>query len=51
MRTDNRKLPMDLDVLRPKKSPYELIRIGGTSDGAYLLPNDLAGVSACFPQG
>ena len=28
-----------------------LIRVGGNSDGAYLLPNDLAGIEACFSPG
>jgi hypothetical protein len=35
----------------PKPSPYELIRIGGDADGAYLLPNDLEGITACFSPG
>ena len=28
-----------------------LIRVGGSSDGAYLLPDDLNGIEACFSPG
>ena len=28
-----------------------LIRVGGSSDGAYLLPDDLDGIEACFSPG
>lgn len=38
-------------VIVPKPSPYEMIRIGGNQDGAYLLPNDLEGIKACFSPG
>lgn len=37
--------------LRPKPSPVPLIRIGGNRDGAYLLPDDLDGIEACFSPG
>ena len=37
--------------LRPVKTKYDLIRIGGNNDGGYLLPNDLSGVSTCFSPG
>ncbi|MEA3640879.1 MAG: FkbM family methyltransferase [Lamprobacter sp.] len=40
-----------IEVLRPKPSPKPLIRIGGNGDGAYLLPDDLEGISACFSPG
>ncbi|MCF7977083.1 MAG: hypothetical protein K9L82_03545 [Chromatiaceae bacterium] len=40
-----------IEVLRPKPSPKPLIRIGGTEDGAYLLPDDLSGIKACFSPG
>jgi hypothetical protein len=42
---------LKIDVLRPKPSPFSLIRIGGNTDGAYLLPNDLQGIKACFFPG
>jgi len=37
--------------LRPVKTKYDLIRIGGANDGGYLLPNDLSGVATCFSPG
>jgi hypothetical protein len=40
-----------LDILLPKPCPAPLIRVGGDSDGAYLLPDDLQGVVACFSPG
>jgi hypothetical protein len=40
-----------LEAMRPKPSPAPLIRIGPDRDGAYLLPDDLKGVSACFSPG
>jgi hypothetical protein len=32
-------------------SPFPLLRIGGSSDGGYLLPGDLNEISACFSPG
>lgn len=46
-----KKLAIAFDVLKPKPSPHELIRIGGRIDGAYLVPNDLAGITDCFSPG
>ena len=40
-----------LELLRPKPCPFELIRIGGSGDGAYLVPDDLDGIDACFSPG
>ena len=40
-----------ISVLKPKSSPYKLIRIGGNKDAAYLLPNDLTNIKACFSPG
>jgi FkbM family methyltransferase len=40
-----------IEVLRPKPSPSPLIRIGGLHDGAYLLPDDLEGIKACYSPG
>lgn len=40
-----------LNYLVPKKSKFELIRIGGSNDGGYLLPDDLEGLGACFSPG
>ena len=35
----------------PVKTEHELIRIGGSKDGGYLVPNDLSGIQACFSPG
>lgn len=40
-----------IQLLVPNPSPFELIRIGGSKDGAYLIPDDLDGVEACFSPG
>lgn len=40
-----------VDMMRPVPCPMGLIRIGGTEDGAYLVPNDLEGIQACFSPG
>ncbi|MCP9778590.1 MULTISPECIES: FkbM family methyltransferase [unclassified Cyanobium] len=37
--------------MTPKPCPFPLIRIGGDSDGAYLIPDDLADIEACFSPG
>lgn len=37
--------------LKPKPCPFPLIRIGGSSDGAYLVPSVLEDVTACFSPG
>jgi hypothetical protein len=40
-----------IDSLRPVKTKFDLIRVGGDNDGGYLIPNDLVGISACFSPG
>ena len=40
-----------LSYLIPKKTKFELIRVGGSNDGGYLLPDDLQGLEACFSPG
>ena len=40
-----------IEFLRPKPSPVPLVRIGGSSDGAYLIPDDVEGIEACFSPG
>jgi hypothetical protein len=37
--------------LSPKPSPFRLLRIGGKNDGAYLVPDCLEGIEACFSPG
>jgi hypothetical protein len=38
-------------LLRPVKTKYNLIRVGGDEDGGYLLPNDLEMIEACYSPG
>jgi hypothetical protein len=45
------RLRRSLEILQPKPSPFPLIRIGGNSDGAYLVPDDLAGITDCLSPG
>jgi hypothetical protein len=40
-----------IEYFRPKPSPFRLIRVGGRRDGAYLVPDDLKGLAACFSPG
>ena len=40
-----------ISIMKPKSSPYPLVRIGGREDGSYLIPNDLEGVKSCFSPG
>ncbi len=35
----------------PVSSEHTLIRIGGDSDGGYLVPDDLVGIKTCFSPG
>lgn len=46
-----REIREALEFLRPKASPWDFIRLGGDRDGAYLVPNALAGIVACFSPG
>lgn len=39
------------DFFKPSPIPYSLIRIGGQVDGAYVIPDDLCGIDACFSPG
>ena len=40
-----------ISSLRPKRTNKKLIRLGGESDGGYLLPDDLIDLTACFSAG
>lgn len=40
-----------ISLIRPLPTPFELIRIGGSGDGGYLISDDLEGVKACFSPG
>ena len=41
----------NIRTLRPVDCGINLIRVGGESDGGYLIPDDLTGVSHCFSPG
>jgi hypothetical protein len=49
--TKKQQLQELLDLLRPYNTGIDLIRLGGDSDGGYLVPNDLSGVANCFSPG
>lgn len=40
-----------LTKLRPLTSGHALIRLGPERDGGYVIPDDLAGIEACFSPG
>lgn len=40
-----------IQKLIPRKCGIELIRLGGSGDGGYLVPNDLDGIEALFSPG
>ena len=40
-----------ISLFKPRGTGHELIRIGGTGDGGYLIPNDLNGIDSCFSPG
>ena len=48
---ETNKLISLAQLLRPKTCSHELIRLGVNSDGGYLVPNDLSGITACFSPG
>jgi hypothetical protein len=49
--TDIKDLERFIEKFRPRSIEKKFIRIGGKGDGAYLLPDDLSGISACFSPG
>ena len=40
-----------IQTIRPVKTKFELIRIGGNNDGGYLIPDDLHSITTCFSPG
>ena len=51
LNTDLFELRKLISELRPIKTEYELIRIGNSEDGGYLLPDDLKDIEAIFSPG
>lgn len=46
-----KELQESLQLIQPKASPNRLMRIGGATDGGYLIPDDLDNIAACFSPG
>lgn len=40
-----------LAAMKPVETEHPLVRIGEADDGGYLVPDDLAGIEACFSPG
>ena len=38
-------------LVQPHSNGHELVRVGGKSDGGYLLPNDFEGIKYCYSPG
>ena len=49
--TEKDRLQSLLNKLQPVSCDKELIRLGPAGDGGYLVPDDLAGIEACFSPG
>lgn len=49
--TDSAKVRSLMERLRPLSTDKKLIRMGPAADGGYLVPDDLAGIHACFSPG
>lgn len=49
--TDRNKINKLLELLKPVDTGIELIRMGGSNDGGYLVPDDLEGIKYCFSPG
>ncbi|MEL6161085.1 MAG: hypothetical protein AAFQ40_06975 [Cyanobacteria bacterium J06623_5] len=49
--TDRQSVQALIDKLHPVSPQKGLIRLGPKGDGGYLVPDDLAGVEACFSPG
>ena len=49
--TEIEKLENFIAKNRPRSVGKPLIRVGGSSDGGYLIPDDLEGITTCFSPG
>ena len=49
--TDKKQLLEFLDSVKPVRTNHDLIRIGGETDGGYLIPNDIEDINTCFSPG
>lgn len=49
--TAKQKIIEFIASVRPVRTNRSLIRLGGSGDGGYLVPDDLEGISTCFSPG
>src|SRR4051812_35989962 len=49
--TDSSRLKDFFSAIKPVKTNHDLIRVGGDSDGGYLIPDDLGNIDICFSPG
>jgi hypothetical protein len=40
-----------IERMHPRTTRFDLIRVGGETDGGYLVPDDLEGIVGCFSPG
>ena len=50
-RTPRESLVSLIRSLHPLESGHDLLRLGGTGDGGYLVPDDLDGIASCWSAG
>jgi hypothetical protein len=46
-----KKILLEIKNLKIYKTNHQLIRLGESGDGGYLVPDDLSGITACFTGG
>src|SRR5450432_846532 len=49
--SDDNEVRDMLQKLAPYETDRKLIRVGGETDGGYLIPDDLEGIEYCFSPG
>ena len=49
--TDTHKVVEFLELVKPMRTNHDLIRIGGDTDGGYLVPDDIENIDTCFSPG
>ena len=47
----NSKVSQFLSLIKPKILTIDNIRLGGSNDGGYIIPNDFNGINFCFSPG
>ncbi|MDB5805007.1 MAG: hypothetical protein JWN73_2329 [Betaproteobacteria bacterium] len=49
--THEARLADFFSTIKPVVTDHPLLRLGGETDGGYLIPDDLSGIGACFSPG